>query len=67
MTFQRSTKSLKNYFGLVMAFVYLLSGILFLFTPTFEEVFPENRNTIGIVLLAYALFRFYISLKRKKS
>ena len=47
-----------------MVAVYLIIGLLFLFTDTAIELFPMYRTPVGIVMLAYASFRGYTTYKK---
>ena len=57
---------IRYYFDLIMGMVYITIGILFLFTNMAIDTFPSYRTQVGILLIAYALFRFYTSTKKMK-
>ena len=57
---------IRYYFDLIMGVVYLASGILFLFTNIGIVTFPAYRTQVGVLLIAYALFRFYTNSKKLK-
>ncbi len=46
---------------------YLTVAILFLFTDMWIDLIPRGRGIIGLVLLLFGLFRFYVSYRRYKS
>ena len=57
-----------NAFRYVLSFFllafYLIIAFLFLFTNTWSDLIPTYRIIIGLVLLAFAALRFYISFTR---
>ena len=53
--------------GTVMFVVYLLFGIALLFTNFFEASLGKNKNILGIVVILYGAFRFWMSWRLKKS
>jgi hypothetical protein len=55
-----------DYFYLLMAFVYILLGAVFIFTSVAVDSFPLYRTPVGILLITYALFRFYTGTKKLK-
>lgn len=59
-------KKIQHYFSFIMVAVYIILGILFLFTKIGNDTFPAYRQEAGIVFIVYALFRFYTTLKRLK-
>ena len=46
---------------------YLTIAILFLFTDMWIDLIPKGRSIIGIVLLLFGAFRFYVAYRRYKS
>jgi len=57
---------IRYYFDLIMGILYITLGTLFLFTNIAIDTFPSYRIQVGILLIAYALFRFYTSTKKLK-
>jgi hypothetical protein len=48
------------FFGLLMSLVYLAIGISLIVLPQFLASYSSSlKLTIGILFIAYALFRFY--------
>jgi len=58
--------TIRYYFDLIMGGIYIGVGILFLFTNIAIDNFPAYRMQVGILLISYALFRFYTSIKKFK-
>jgi len=52
-----SVNKIRYYIHFLMVAVYLALGLLFLFTDIAIETFPANRQPIGIIFIAYGLFR----------
>lgn len=47
------------FFTLVMSSLYIVLGLLVMFTPQVSEMLPGWKHwTLGILLVAYAFFRF---------
>jgi len=59
-------KKIRHYFNFIMVGVYIILGVIFLFTQIGNDTFPFYRKEAGIVFIAYALFRFYTTLKQLK-
>lgn len=55
------------YFSLIMVVSYFALGLLFILTPIFSEVVPNNRTIIGVIILLYGCFRLYMLMRYKKS
>ena len=49
-----------------MVAVYLVVGLLFLFTDIAIQTFPQYRQPVGVVLIAYAAFRLYSTIRLGK-
>lgn len=67
---QDSNKSLKQvafYVGIFMVGVYFIMGLSLIFTNVFLELIPSNRLMIGLVIIAYAIFRLYMARRIKQS
>jgi len=43
---------------------YLTVAILFLFTDMWKDLIPAGRGLIGLILLLFGVFRFYIAYRR---
>jgi hypothetical protein len=59
-------KKIRYYIGFIMALLYIAIGSLFLFTDIAIETFPAYRVPVGVVLLVYAAFRLYSTIKTGK-
>ncbi|MFN8154476.1 MAG: hypothetical protein U0Y08_09320 [Bacteroidia bacterium] len=47
------------YFTLVMSSLYIVLGLIVMFTPQVAEMLPGWKHwTLGLMLIAYAFFRF---------
>ena len=46
-----------------MVALYLVIGLLFLFTDLAIQTFPVYREAVGGLLIAYAVFRLYSIIK----
>lgn len=47
------------FFTLVMSSLYIVLGLIVLFTPQVSEMLPGWKHiTLGLMLIAYAFFRF---------
>ena len=55
------------YFSFLLLFFYLILGFLFLFTTWWIDMLPKGRGLIGLFLVLFGLFRFYISYRRYKN
>ena len=61
-----SVNKIRYYTHFIMVAVYLALGLLFLFTDIAIDMFPANRQPIGIIFLAYAIFRTVMTVIRLK-
>lgn len=52
--------------GVLLLVFYLIVAYLFLFTDKWSDLIPEYRTFIGITILSFAAFRFYVSFYRYK-
>ncbi|MCC7231487.1 MAG: FeoB-associated Cys-rich membrane protein [Bacteroidia bacterium] len=67
MTEQKSFAVRFHYiFTNAMAAIYLIGGIILIFVWAPEGLRATNRIIIGIVLIAYSLFRAYRFRKKKE-
>ena len=55
----------RYYSNFIMIALYLILGLLFLFSKIAIEVFPIYREAIGGLLISYTFFRMYLILKKK--
>lgn len=46
---------------------YLTVAFLFLFSDMWIDLIPKGRGIIGLVLLLFGMFRFYVAYRRYKS
>jgi uncharacterized membrane protein HdeD (DUF308 family) len=51
---------------MIMIIVYLLAGVMLIFTPVFEEYLGSFKLFLGVLLIVYALFRVWATLKIRK-
>jgi len=49
-----------------MVAIYLVIGLLFLFSDIAIETFPFYRTGLGIIFTIYAGFRLFIAIKKQK-
>ena len=54
------------YFGMIMIVVYIIAGLMLIFTPIFEEYLGSYKLFLGGILIVYALFRIWATLKIRK-
>lgn len=52
--------------GTVMFVVYLIFGMVLIFTPVFEPALGANKNLLGAIVLLYGSFRFWMTLRLRK-
>jgi DMSO/TMAO reductase YedYZ heme-binding membrane subunit len=62
-----SLKKVAYYVGLFMVIVYVFIGLSLCFTNVFIDLIPRNRVVYGGIVLVYAVFRLYMSLRIRKS
>ncbi len=55
---------ISHYFGFFMVAVYLAIGLLFLLTDIAENLFPNYRKEIGLVMIAYSIYRGYMIYRK---
>lgn len=53
--------------GVLLLVFYLVVAFLFLFTDKWIDLIPDYRTLIGITILSFAAFRFYVSFYRYKT
>ncbi|MES2593465.1 MAG: hypothetical protein V4608_16400 [Bacteroidota bacterium] len=53
------------YFSFLMVALYLVIGLLFLFTDIAIETFPVYREMVGGLLVVYAVYRVYAIIKKR--
>lgn len=46
--------------------LYFVLGILFIGSDVGIQLFPNHREKVGAILIAYAVYRFYSTFKKKK-
>ena len=54
---------IRYYSGFIMVALYLVIGLLFLFTDLAIQTFPVYREAVGGLLIVYAVFRLYSIIK----
>jgi cytochrome c biogenesis protein CcdA len=55
---------LRFYSSFLLLAFYIVVGILFLFTDIWEDLLPKSRFAIGIILILFGVFRFYVAYRR---
>ncbi len=55
---------LRFYLSFMLLSFYLTVAILFLFTDMWKDLIPKGRGLIGLVLLLFGAFRFYVAYRR---
>ena len=64
MSFKTIFNNIRFYLSFLLLAFYLVVGILFLFTKTWEDLLPKSRFAIGIILMLFAALRFYVAYRR---
>jgi len=54
-------------FSFPLLLFYLTMSFLFLFTDAWFDIIPQYRILIGLIILGFAVLRFYISYNRFKN
>ena len=57
---------IRYYFSFLIVGLYLIMGLLFLFSNIAIQIFPVYREAVGGVLIVYAGYRLYANIKRKR-
>ncbi len=57
---------IRYYSSFIMAAIYLVIGLLFLFSDTAINTFPNYRLQFSTALLVYGSFRLYSTIKKIK-
>ena len=61
---KHSWNMLRYYLSFMLLSFYLTVAILFLFTDMWKDLIPTGRGIIGLILLLFGAFRFYVSYRR---
>jgi len=61
---KRIINKTRFYFSFLFLAFYITIGFLFLFTETWSDLLPKARITIGLILILFGFFRFYVSYRR---
>jgi cytochrome c biogenesis protein CcdA len=64
MKFKAFLNNIRFYSSFLLLAFYIIVGILFLFTDTWEDLLPKSRFAIGIILILFGSIRFYIAFRR---
>jgi cytochrome c biogenesis protein CcdA len=64
MSFKVITNRVRFYLSFLLLAFYIGVGILFLFTDIWEDLLPKSRFVIGIILILFGVFRFYVAYRR---
>jgi len=52
-------------FGVAMAVVYVVLGIVIIFTPFGEDIFPKKiKMVFGTAIIVYGVFRLFRAFKQ---
>lgn len=62
-----SWNKLRLYLSFLLLVFYLIVGFLFLFSDIWVNILPKGREIVGIILVLFAVLRFYIAYRRYKS
>lgn len=57
---------IRHYSRFIMVALYLVIGLLFLFSDIAIQTFPVYREAVGGLLILYAAFRLYLIVKKKR-
>lgn len=52
------------YFSFLLLFFYLIVGFLFLFSDIWASILPQGREIVGVALVLFGAFRFYVAYRR---
>ena len=55
---------LRFYLSFMLLSFYLTVAFLFLFTDMWKDLIPSGRSLIGLILLSFGAFRFYVAYRR---
>ncbi|MGB3948895.1 MAG: hypothetical protein WBM13_12990 [Bacteroidia bacterium] len=58
---------LRFYLSFLLLFFYLIVGFLFLFSDIWASILPKGREIVGLALLLFGGFRFYVAYSRYKN
>lgn len=62
--FKTSMNKLRYYLSYLLLGFYLVVGTIFLFSDVWADFIPAGRPLIGLLLILFGVFRFYVSYKR---
>jgi cytochrome c biogenesis protein CcdA len=57
---------LRFYLSFLLLFFYLIVGFLFLFSDIWASILPKGREIVGVALVLFGAFRFYVAYRRYK-
>ena len=57
---------IRYYFGFGMVALYLVIGLLFLFSDIAIQTFPLYRTGVGILFIIYAGFRLFVTIRKQR-
>ncbi len=58
---------IRFYLSFMLLSFYLTVAFLFLFTDMWKDLIPNGRGLIGIILLLFGAFRFFVAYRRFKT
>jgi len=61
---KHSWNKLRLSLSLLLFIFYLIIGILFLFTETWQSFLSQGRELIGIILILFSVLRLYVAYRR---
>lgn len=59
------SNKIRYYFSLLMVGIYLVIGVLFLFSDIAVQTFPVYRTKVGLLFTFYAGFRLFVTIREK--
>ena len=67
VAFKNTLNKLRFYFSFLLFTFYLVIAFLFLFSDIWADMIPKGRGLIGLILLLFGGFRFYVAYRRYKN
>lgn len=61
-----SVNKIRYYTGFIMVAIYLALGLLFFFTDIAIDTFPAYRKELGFTMMAYAVIRTVMNIRKKR-
>ena len=67
ISLKNSWNKLRFYFSFLLFAFYLVIAFLFLFSDIWADMIPKGRGLVGLILLLFGSFRFYVAYRRYKN